>query len=262
MIRHMQTVFVAAMVFALGWASPARADDCDLVAQRVQDLGAEREYFVVYPVNDDYLARSFPNASFCAAIFRQWPVGMYPPEGSGLEESNIGVVQDGNVSFVTSTDEQRAFFLAQLGPVPIEDAAKDAGRSWLRLSEELKQDLFYGFTDPAVDYSPTPVGATVNGRVVVNRGGEGQIDVTLSFDGAGNLVAVRENANLRPGIRPICQATKLLDPDSIVRRMAEQDLVVMGRAVKPYLDVRRADASPKLRAAIDRIWQRILDEGR
>jgi hypothetical protein len=262
MIRQMQAVFVATMAFALAWASPARADDCDLVNQRVQDLGAEPGYFVVYPVNDDYLARSFPNTSFCAVIFRQWPVGIYPPEGSGLEESNVGVVQGGVISFITSTDDEGSFFLGQLGPAPLEDDAKDAGRSWLRLSEELKQDLFYGFSAPAVAYIQTPAGAEVNGRVTVESGGQGQIDATLVFDGAGNLTAVRENANLIRGVRPICQATKLLDRDPIVRRMAEQDLVVMGHAVKPYLDVRRASASPKLRAAIDRIWQRILDEGR
>jgi hypothetical protein len=34
--------------------------------------------------------------------------------------------------------------------------------------------------------------------------------------------------------------------------MAEQDLLVMGRTGKPYLDHVRAS---------DRIWQRILDEG-
>jgi len=50
--------------------------------------------------------------------------------------------------------------------------------------------------------------------------------------------------------------------DPIVRRMAEQDVLVMGRAAKPYLDQVRATARPKLQQAIDRIWQRILDEGR
>ena len=44
--------------------------------------------------------------------------------------------------------------------------------------------------------------------------------------------------------------------------MAEQDVLVMGHAAKPYLDQVRATARPKLRQAIDRIWQRILDEGR
>ena len=36
----------------------------------------------------------------------------------------------------------------------------------------------------------------------------------------------------------------------------------MGHMVKPYLDEIRAKSTPKLRQAIDRIWQRIVDEGR
>ena len=44
--------------------------------------------------------------------------------------------------------------------------------------------------------------------------------------------------------------------------MAEQDILVMGHMVKPYLDEIRAKSRPKLRQAIDRIWQRIVDEGR
>ena len=67
---------------------------------------------------------------------------------------------------------------------------------------------------------------------------------------------------LLPAIAPICEATKLLGPDPIVRRMAEQDVLVMSRAAKPYLDQVRATAEPKLQEAIDRIWQRILEESR
>jgi len=36
----------------------------------------------------------------------------------------------------------------------------------------------------------------------------------------------------------------------------------MGRSAKTYLDEQRAKAGPKLKKAIDRIWQRIVDEGR
>jgi hypothetical protein len=43
---------------------------------------------------------------------------------------------------------------------------------------------------------------------------------------------------------------------------AEQDILVMGRMAKPYLDEIRAKAKPKLKQAIDRIWRRIVDEGR
>jgi hypothetical protein len=132
----------------------------------------------------------------------------------------------------------------------------------LRFSDELKQDLFFVFSDPGVDYTPTADGATVTGQVVVTAGGQGQIDMTMTFDLTGSFVDVQESSTVRPGVRPICQATKLLDRDPIVRRMAEQDILVMGRMVKPYLDEIRAKSRPKLRQAIDRIWQRIVDEGR
>ena len=93
-------------------------------------------------------------------------------------------------------------------------------------------------------------------------GGNGAIEATLSFDGAGKLARVAEGGKLRPGPRPICQATKLLDPDPLVRRMAEQDLRIMGRAAKGYLDGQRAQAAPELRRAIDRLWRQIEREDR
>jgi hypothetical protein len=93
-------------------------------------------------------------------------------------------------------------------------------------------------------------------------GGDGNIDAVMTLGTAGGFINILEKSGLRPGIRPICQATKLLDTDPIVRRMAEQDLLVMGRAAKPYLDWVRATARPQIQRAIDRIWQRILNEAR
>jgi ABC-2 type transport system ATP-binding protein len=55
---------------------------------------------------------------------------------------------------------------------------------------------------------------------------------------------------------------KLLDPDPVVRAMAEQDILVMGRTAQEYLAEQRAKAPPELRQAIDRLWRRILEEGR
>ena len=102
----------------------------------------------------------------------------------------------------------------------------------------------------------------VRAQTAVMAGGEGRIEALITLGAAGSLVQIYEKSVLRPGVRPICQATKLLDRDPIVRRMAEQDVLVMGRAAKPYLDQIRARARPKLQQAIDRMWQRILDEGR
>src|SRR5260370_288820 len=136
------------------------------------------------------------------------------------------------------------------------------GRTFLRLSEELEQDLFFTFSECAVNYSSSQDGALVPGQVLVLNGGTGEIDLSMPFDRDGNLGDVQETDTVRAGIRPICQATKLLDRDRLVRRMAEQDILVMGRSAKTYLDEQRAKAGPKLRNAIDRIWQRIVDEGR
>jgi hypothetical protein len=44
--------------------------------------------------------------------------------------------------------------------------------------------------------------------------------------------------------------------------MAEDAILVMGKAAKEYLDEQRARARPALREAIARIWQRILGEDR
>ena len=68
---------------------------------------------------------------------------------------------------------------------------------------------------------------------------------------------VREPFPARRRIQP-----KLLDPDPIVRRMAEQDILVMGRAARDYLMDQRANAPPLLQDAIDRIWRRILQDQR
>jgi hypothetical protein len=83
----------------------------------------------------------------------------------------------------------------------------------------------------------------------------------LTFTGAGKLAGIEEANTVKAGVRPICQASKLLDPDPVVRRMAEKDILVMGRAAKEYLEEQRAKASPELKRAIDRIWQRIVEEG-
>jgi hypothetical protein len=44
--------------------------------------------------------------------------------------------------------------------------------------------------------------------------------------------------------------------------MAEQAILVMGRAAGEYVDEQRARATPELRQAIDRLWRRILAEDR
>jgi len=251
---------LAALLLVLSSVITARADDQQLVADFLDNLNVQG--YMIRPITDDYVARAFPNLSFFGVIFRQYPIARLCPGQHGLECSNIFFVQDEAVGFVPNISELKTFFSQQLSPVPSEDAANDAGRSWLRFSDELKQDLFFVFSSPAVEYKPTADGATVAGQVVVTGGGRGEINMTMILDAWGIFVDVWETSTVLPGVRPICQATKLLDRDPIVRRMAEQDILVMGRMAKPYLDEIRAKAKPKLKQAIDRIWRRIVDEGR
>jgi hypothetical protein len=201
---------LAAVLLALLSVITARAGDQWLVADFLDNLNVHG--YMTRPITDDYVGRTFPNFSFFGVIFPQYPVARLCPGQQGLECSNIFFVRDEAVGFVPNISELKTFFSQQLGPVPSADTANDAGRSWLRFSDELKQDLFFVFSWPAVEYTPTADGATVTGRVVVIGGGQGEIDVTMNFDAAGIFADAWESTTVLPGVRPICQATKLLIP--------------------------------------------------
>src|SRR6266567_6198154 len=251
---------LAALLLGLASAITARADDQKLVADFLDNLNVHG--YVIRPITDDYVGRTFPNLSFFGVIFPQYPVAVLCPQTGDLKCSNVFFVKDGQVDFVATIPDLKFFFAAELDPVPSQQGAVDAASSWLRFSEELKQDLFYAFSAPEISYVPRQDITWMRGHAAVIAGGEGYVDMLMTLGPAGSLLQIYERSASRPGVRPICQATKLLDRDPIVRRMAEQDLLVMGRAAKPYLDQVRAAARPKLQQAIDRIWQRILDEGR
>ena len=259
--RAVHSIGFFIVVCYLSSATIARADDQQLVEDYLKSRGVDGGA-VVRPITDDYVGRTFPNISFFGVIFRQYPVAVLCPQTQDLKCSNVFFVENGQVDFVATIPDLTFFFTAELGPIPTQYAAMDAASSWLRLSEELKQDLFYTFSAPDVSYEPRPDATLVRGHTAVITGGEGRIDMLMTLGSAGSLLQISERGAVRPGVRPICQATKLLDRDPIVRRMAEQDLLVMGRAAKPYLDQVRAKSRPKLQQAIDRIWQHILNEGR
>ena len=258
--RAVPAMGLGAVLFGLWSPTPAKADDQQLVEDYLKNRGLSGA--VVRPITEDYVGRTFPNFSFFGVIFRQYPIAVLCPQTQDLKCSNVFFVKGGRVDFVATIPDLKFFFSAELGLAPSEKAAADAASTWLRFSEELKQDLFYTFSAPEISYMPREDVTRVRGHAAVMAGGEGQIDVLITLGAAGSLVHIYEKSALRPGVRPICQATKLLDRDPIVRRMAEQDVLVMGRAAKPYLDQVRATARPKLQQAIDRIWQRILEEGR
>jgi predicted neuraminidase len=222
--------------------------------EKLHGQGAQVQY-----VADEAVTDSLPGWLCYAVLFRQYPVARLVPEG--LSAGNVfAVLPGGKVETVSDPKALRKFFRAAMRPVRVGDAARQAAAAWLRLSEALHQDGFYQFAIPDKELTVEKGGREAHGKAVVERGGNGEIKVALTFDADGKLDRADETAKLRPGPRPICQATKLLDPDPIIRRMAEQDLLIMGRAAKGYLDEQRARAAPPLRKAIDRLWQRILDE--
>jgi hypothetical protein len=208
------------------------------------------------------LAKDFPDDTFFALRFRLFPVARKLPEG--MKASNIFVVsKEGKVKHLRDARELEKFFQKHLPTVKKQEQAQDALGGWLLLAQEFHQDGLFKFEVLTKDFAIQEKGKgyEATGRALVTGGGNGEIQTTMTF-ADGKLTKLTETGKIRPGPRPICQATKLLDADAIVRKMAEQDLLCMGRAAKGYLDEQRAKASPDLQKAIDRIWQRIVDEDR
>jgi len=219
--------------------------------------------FVMQEVKDGPVSRAFPKHVFFGVYFRQHPVARLAPKG--MNSANVYAVgHDGKAQLVKDAAQLQGFFKANLAPAKEDDPAKDAARAWVRLSQEFQQDGFFTFAlqDDSTKVSKEKDGKTATARTMATKGGNGEIKVVLTFDGDGKFTGADEKVDLKPGPRPICQATKLLDADPVVRRMAEQDLLIMGRAARPYLDEQRARAASELQQAIDKIWDRICADDR
>lgn len=205
------------------------------------------------------LKKLFPGTEFFTVRFRIFPVARDIPEG--YKPSNlVAVTKDGKVQRLPDEKALETFFAK--GPTVRDEAtAKQALKAWLRLSQEFLQDGFYQFEIIDEGITAADEGRRASGRALVKQGGNGELSATLTFGETGKLAEAKTISKIQEGPRPICQATKLLDPDPIVRRMAERDLLIMGTAAGDYLREQRAKADPALRQAIDRLWQQILDAG-
>ncbi len=253
--------FATCLILALLLLGGARADDHAKAEKTVKEFLVQKKANAVPTlVADEALGQAFPDQAFFAVIFRQYPVAIVPPEP--FKSRNLLVVPKvGKLVPLTDTAGLETFFKDNLKPVKSEEAARQATAAWLALTQTFQQDGFFKFSIARDDLKAEPGGRKAVGKFVVVQGGKGELKATLSFDESGKLAKVSEDNTIKPGIRPICQATKLLDADPLVRRMAEQDLLVMGRACREYLDEQRAQAGSELRKAIDRVWGRIVDEG-
>jgi hypothetical protein len=209
-------------------------------------------------VKDDAVEKALPGQMFFAVLFRQYPVGRVPPEG--LSASNVFAVDlQGQVTVCPNAAALNKYLKTALPPVKNDDQAKDAGRAYARLSQEFHQDGFFKFQvmDDATKVGMEKGGRTATVKYVVMQGGNGDVEVVVKFDPEGKFLEAVETAKIKAGPRPICQATLLLHEDPLVRRICEQDLLVMGEAALPYLAEQRAKASPALQKEIDRVSRRI-----
>jgi hypothetical protein len=258
-----RSTFIACSILALLAAAGARAGDRAKAEKVVKEFLDEKKANVApTPVTGEALTKAFPDHSFFAAVFRQYPVAVRAPEP--LKSQNVLIVpNDGQLIHLTDIKGLETFFKDNLKPVKDDDAARQAVQGWLALSQTFTQDGFFKFSVPqdGLKVAAEKGERKASGKFVVVQGGKGDLTATLVFGEDGKLAKVSEEDTIKPGVRPICQATKLLDADALVRRMAEQDLLVMGRACRGYLEEQRARATPELRKAIDRVWQRIIDEG-
>src|SRR5262249_41407465 len=196
----------------------------------------------------------------------EWPVARVPAEP--LKSRNLFAVDKaGKELHLTDAKGLETFFKDHLPAVKPNQPLRDVVEVWLRLSQEFIQDGYYKFTfNRNQGFGAGGGGMHMEGGtldVVPEMGNKGHLRAEIWVDDTtGKVVKVVEDNKVVRGVRPRCQATRLLDHDPVIRAICEQDLLVMGRAAYSSLMEQRAAARPALRRAIDRIWQQILDEGR
>ncbi len=215
-------------------------------------------------IHSEALKQMFPNELFYVLRFRIWPIPFEIP--APLKYNNIFVVDSkGQLKLITDAAQLETFYRIVASSVGNEKSAKEAVKSWLDLSCELNQDGFFKFSfseNINVKSQDKTLIAEGKANIEPRSGDEGFLSVCLTFDDQGRLKSARESRDIKEGMRPICQSSKLLDPDPIVRQMARKDLLLLGRRAKDYLDEKRKEASPELQKEIDRIWLDIVRENR
>lgn len=227
----------------------------------------QKEFFqnrqgILSELKDVEFAQAFDKrVSLLCLRYPIWPIAMNinPP----LQSNNIFVLDANNkiIALIGDTDNLRKFCSQNMLPVKTEQQARTALVAYLRLQQELAQDGMFQFSikKESLKFSRTGDQILIAGRSIVapNSGNEGYLESQLVFAANGKLKSAESTNKLQEGMRPICQSTKLLDPDPIVRKMAEQDILLMGPACKFYLDDMHSRANPETRKAIENIWKRI-----
>lgn len=264
-IRLLAAPLVVALVLSAARSQEPGAPKLSKDAQKAQDAVKEHlkkrggEPQLIWK-DEPAFNKVFADTTFIVARYRIYPIAREIPEG--LKPSNVFAVRADTVQLIPDVPALEKFFRAHAKPVKSADDAKNALAAWLALAQEFHQDGMFKFEVLTKEFADEKAegGQLVRGRAIVTQGGNGELNATLTFQD-GQLAKAAETAKIRPGPRPICQATKLLDPDPIVRRMAEQDLLIMGRSARDYVLDQRSRATPELRDAIDRLWRKIEANG-
>lgn len=231
--------------------------------------GADAKRLPMPPValtNQPVLGKLFPDLVWCSMSGGFRPVAQlqepWPPR------SLFTVDRTGGVTYLTEAKALEDFFRGRLPVVKTEADARAAVEAWLILSQTLQNHVQFPVDVAGVKATSQDGGiwmAEGQAGVQIEPGkmslkDVGYVKAKLTFGGDGKCQAVVTDVKVRPGVRPICQSTKLLDPDPIVRTMAETELRLMGRQAEEYLKYQRARSTPDIQAAIDRMWQQILDD--
>ncbi len=219
------------------------------------------QFAKVIAIDSAELKTLFPKTTFFALRFSQYPVARSP--APPLKTNNIFAVQGKEVQHLKSADELGKYFQENLLAVKSGKLASSATTEFLRLSREFHQDGYFQFQDPEVKITSGKGGPIANGisKVVAQRGDRGEVTIHMSYLD-GKLEAVNPGGKLSPGIRPRCQATRLLHADPAIRDIMRRDLIVLGSSANEYLAEQWQKAGPKLRTAIEDVWRQIQEEGR
>src|SRR5262249_52817151 len=139
-------------------------------------------------IEDEAVEKGVPKYQFFSVLYRQYPGGRPGPKP--MKVSNVFAVGgDGKPKLMTEAKEPEEYCKANLGAIKSDEAAKETGRAWLRLSQEFAQDGFFQFTIPDKDLSVMTEkdARKVSGKAVVEpkAGNMGEIAATLTFDDAG-----------------------------------------------------------------------------
>ena len=211
----------------------------------------------------------FTKLTFHSVHYREFPMQMVPPKPMATR-SLFSVSTKGKVTLLTQRKQLAKFLVGSALPVK-KTNLKAVAIGYAQVSTVFSQDGMFQFVfdekNVGVADSDGHFRVKVVAPVVERSGDTGQLTSILTFSvskagGDLRLTKIEETDTIKAGVRPICQCTLLLDDNPIVRKMAERDLLVMGRAARPYVLEQLETASPELKVEIERVWKRILNGDR